>query len=1047
MSKNLKISVKFLHLRNLYFIVRMLVRQIMCRDADIPLIIYDEFTLLANLSAIAGRNHMKSQALILASCAMLNIVFCEVLLSDTFIYNPNTEGKWSDTSSWTDQSNQPISNDPSSILSDQIINIHKSSIMDIKGSNGKPFEVKELRFKSGGTLTLKHDLKTTYINKGLNSTETTDVAQHNIDLNGNTLYLGNAEDRKNNHIFGSVTSSVKGGKIVISSENLNGGGYSFHTNNGNSPLQIGTADSPLEIEVNNTSVGFSNAIINGNLTLNGGMLSFADRIYGVKTEINGNINVINNASFLYIGPSGKTTINGNINMETGCAMIGSYYYDATKINGDISLTGKNASFWSGFRKNDKIEINGNVFLENGNFQNGCYGSSKITGNVYQTGGKFQNSGIGGGKGEIYGTVNVSGGEFFNADKAEAKIFGAVTVANKGKFFNGKNNHGYITGSVKIAGGTFTNSDHSYFSGTIQGDVTVESGSFLNNHLGSRSGTSIMHQGSLFVKNTGSEANVVVGYGSKLTPDSFTFQSGTKFSAMLTRESGIIKTGTLQAVSRVGIANSGVGTFENGSIIYIDDKTASYELIKESASAGSIFEIAKADDKIDIDISKVIAKSAFVTYKPELTLDSSGKILTARIKKIEFKEIVPKKDKGIADALENAENVASKDLKEIIDTLDKQPTRSEFQIIVTGLNPHQYVSPSQIARGAGLAAFTQMSQYRSTRRLALLESIDEDSLELHINPMKTGFASAGLDNATILADVLPLSPGERYDRQFGSDKMINVFARATTGYTRVGNTANRIGLSSSRVGAIFGIDIRLHDNFLLGFTGSYDYNNVKFNSGLGGGRVNSYRFGPYAMLYHNEWFFEAELTIGLHDNKFTRHIPIAGKMYSPTGKYGAIDFTTSVGVGYDFDVNGLKITPRLNLQYQYYQANKFEEKNGGGANLVVYKYNTNSFSSHLSVEFWKRYELDYAKLLSVTPFASVGWRREWLDPGDLTSRFAGGGSSFNIDNDLFSRDIITLGAGCTFELSDQCNLDLRYQADIGTNHSVSQNAYIAIRYKF
>ena len=277
-------------------------------------------------------------------------------------------------------------------------------------------------------------------------------------------------------------------------------------------------------------------------------------------------------------------------------------------------------------------------------------------------------------------------------------------------------------------------------------------------------------------------------------------------------------------------------------------------------------------------------------------------------------------------------------------------------------------------------------------------------------------------------------------------MVSIYGRATTGYTRVGSGTNRIGLRSNSVGALFGFDVRVHENVIVGFAGSYDYQDINFSSSAGAGQVNTYRFGPYALVYAGDWFFETEATIGLHDNKFARRINFMG--VTAKSNYDAIDFTVAVGAGYDFKIAGFTITPRVNVQYQFYHAGAFTETQAGDANLHVDRYETSSISSRLGVELWRRFEFeDNQTLKSATPFFNIGWRKEWLAATDINSQFQAGGDSFNIDNDLYSRNAVYLGIGSTFELSDSLNLDLRYQADLGDRDNQTQNASINLRYRF
>ena len=407
--------------------------------------------------------------------------------------------------------------------------------------------------------------------------------------------------------------------------------------------------------------------------------------------------------------------------------------------------------------------------------------------------------------------------------------------------------------------------------------------------------------------------------------------------------------------------------------------------------------------------------------------------------------ITKRSKQVGKALDASYTTGfTNELYDVLEFLDGTPNNEHLDDYLSQLSPAQVNFGHYNARVSSLTASRNLSTFLSNRRLALKGK----RYKVALDPINSGLAYA--DNPAIasnpLAQILPRTPGEREsDREVGMDKMVSIYGRATTGYTRVGSSSGRIGLRSSSVGALFGFDVRVHENVVVGFAGSYDYSDVNFSNHLGGGQVNSYRFGPYALVYSGDWFFETEATIGLHDNKFGRRVGFMGA--TAKSNYDAIDFTLNVGGGYDFHVAGLTVTPRLNVQYQFYHAGGFEEKQAAGANLRVARYETSALSSRLGVELWKRFEFESDMMHAATPFFNIGWRREWLAPTDLTSQFVGGGDSFNIDNDLFSRNAIYLGIGSTFELTDSLNMDLRYQADLGDRENTQQNASINLRYRF
>ena len=560
-------------------------------------------------------------------------------------------------------------------------------------------------------------------------------------------------------------------------------------------------------------------------------------------------------------------------------------------------------------------------------------------------------------------------------------------------------------------------------GTISAPITIYGGRFFNKS-GDISGSSFtVHRGALRIKQDSSVA-------------SFSFMSKGKYITDVYETN----TGGIRDVHTYTLTATGSGTLEPGATIHIREGEEFIDI-----NDGDELTLMRADSGLPTDLSNI-----------NLTDYSAVLTFTLKLGGVDNKDIIAVADRTSYEAI--GETTIAKEvgteldiireeqeahLRDFLYELERVPTREGINRVLLALAPRQQLSARLLAHNSGLAALSQMTEYRTTRRQAL-KGIP---YKLTINPTDTGFASADKNPGTTLAQALPLTPGEREERKIGTDQMVNIYARATTGYTRVGSGGGRIGLGASRVGAVFGIDMRLHENILIGFTGSYDYNNVEFASNLGNGRINSYRFGPYAMIFHNDWFFESELTLGIHDNRFKRNVVVSGTTYRPKSNFDAIDFTASIGGGYDFHIGGYTITPRANIQYQFYHSNRYSEKNGGDVALKINRYNTNALSTRIGVELWKKFEIEENYLSAVTPFLNVGWRHEWLAPTDLKTQFQEGGSSFNVDNDLFSRNSIYIGAGSSFEISEQLNFDIRYQADLGDRRNISQNAYLSLRYRF
>lgn len=381
----------------------------------------------------------------------------------------------------------------------------------------------------------------------------------------------------------------------------------------------------------------------------------------------------------------------------------------------------------------------------------------------------------------------------------------------------------------------------------------------------------------------------------------------------------------------------------------------------------------------------------------------------------------------------------------MDHVDLAPTVEAFNRALLMSGPTNLLSSRFIIHEASIETTQQFSNYRAMRRQALLKSTSK----LTIDPAYAGFASSQALAGSDLAQVIDQqTPGERMDRKhdaIGMGENYNIFARVTTGFTRVGSSSDRVGLVSRRIGTVFGFDMKVHENIILGFAGSYNHNDIGLDDSFGKGDVDSFRIGPYGLLFKDQWFIESELTFGIHANRFTRYVEAGPGRFAPRSSFTAWDFTANVGGGYDFLIGQMVLTARGNIQYQYYGTKSFDEKDGQGADLHVDGYSDSALTTRFGLELSQKIEPGFVD--SLTPFLNVGWRRDWLSPDDVNSTFIGGGDAFRTTNDLWSRDSIYFGCGTTIEISDQLNLDLRYQADIGDRENRSQNAYVSLRYQF
>ena len=813
------------------------------------------------------------------------------------------------------------------------------------------------------------------------------------------------------------TGTITGGSMTINNGyvenrgNISGVNFSLDGDSANNILGnlINTGEmDDVEIDLNNGKLSCYNGSSIKNSIIN---LSQNSVINWGKTE-NTELNVTGGYWHNVAGVEGNP-ISGSIE-NSSISLTGGYLVNQGTIEqSTVTIDAYDGSETIARLNNDGTVVNTSVVIENGYITTSE--NSSITG-----GSITANNG---------GTVKFRGGTI-SADTVCTYNSGSTLNVEAGIYTHDSGDT--INGAtLNITGGEFYNGLRQASTGTIAGSIVLGGGASLALFVNNDSREAALSGASLRVKNNGKFIAVA---DSKV--ESFSLEAGAVLETTLNEQNSLLSAKKIYTENSGEIQDNVIVSIKRGQInkIVNDQK-----VILATAASGLLVDSAKLIlDSSDFDNTM---------FKLGFTLGDDNKNLYLNYSRAaSYEKIAIAPNKSIAKTIDNIIETrdVTEELEKLIVELDQTPDSKTKNICMLELQPRQQEYSYLNARATSADAAQILSRFLATRRLALRGV----PYKLTIDPAVFGLASTNSPASlgSSLAQVSPKLPGERVaDREIGMDKIVSVYGRATSGYTRVGASSERIGLRASKVGGLVGFDVRVHENVILGFAGSYDYSDINYMQNLGNGQVNSYRFGPYAMVYAQNWFFQAEATIGLHENKFDRRVSLANE--TAKSDYDAIDFSVQIGAGVDLDIGGINVTPSLNIQYQFYQSDAFDEKNAPSAALHVDRYDTSAISSRLGIEIWKRFEFDSKIMQSATPFLNVGWRKEWLAPTNLTSQFIGGGDAFNTDNDLYSRNAIYLGIGSTFELTDSLNLDLNYQVSLGDRDNQSQYASINLRWKF
>ena len=302
------------------------------------------------------------------------------------------------------------------------------------------------------------------------------------------------------------------------------------------------------------------------------------------------------------------------------------------------------------------------------------------------------------------------------------------------------------------------------------------------------------------------------------------------------------------------------------------------------------------------------------------------------------------------------------------------------------------------------------------------------------PMLPSQAARGPDPSLMLVDAAydPFLLAQVVDRArrqpeepLAPEATTYFFAQPFGDFYRKDTTVNQLGYRADTGGIQFGMDRLVSPHVLVGLSGGYGHTEIDVSRGGGGGRIDTFRVGPYASLFDDRAFVDAAVTYGAHRNEMHRRIRFGGVNRTAESDYLGHDITAYLGGGYRIDLGGWSATPHASAQYTWYRRRGFSETGAGAANLNVDPDTSQSMQSRLGLSISRVFTCDSVK---VCPEAFGGWWHEFLGDQSLEAHFAQGVARFRTERE-FSRNGAYYGAGVSVLLNENVSVYLRWQGTV------------------
>lgn len=464
--------------------------------------------------------------------------------------------------------------------------------------------------------------------------------------------------------------------------------------------------------------------------------------------------------------------------------------------------------------------------------------------------------------------------------------------------------------------------------------------------------------------------------------------------------------------------SGSATLAAGSTISVVDISTGGFIIR----TGDQFTIIRTTGGVTDSGATIMDNSAVLSFAGSV-VGTNYILEAARISS--FSDAVTGgNNKRTMAAIDSDEAVATGDYATIIAALQGLNT-AQLNDAADDLNPVPHASASMLSVVTTQQMASGMSNYLGARRMGTEQARMADLRSPNSNLL---LADAS-DNPHLLAMVIK----ENSDRQEKQDGDIRGFLRPFGVFYKQNGTKELTGFSAQAVGTQFGFDRNRGQNLILGIGGGYSHSFIDFDNNRGDGDVDSFRLGPYATYYNDDYYIDGSVTFGYHNIKNERDIAFGAINRTAKSDYDAYDLSVYVGGGYDIESDNWTLSPNTSLQYINYHSEEFKESGAGAAGLKVSARTSESLRSKLGLNVSRIFDVGERKIATEL---FCGWAHEFMDEENVGANFVDGTAKFTNDIDSDRDDSVYYGVGLSTLIKENVSAYIRYEGETSSGNNIN-----------
>ncbi|TSA34114.1 MAG: hypothetical protein D4R65_06725 [Verrucomicrobiaceae bacterium] len=248
------------------------------------------------------------------------------------------------------------------------------------------------------------------------------------------------------------------------------------------------------------------------------------------------------------------------------------------------------------------------------------------------------------------------------------------------------------------------------------------------------------------------------------------------------------------------------------------------------------------------------------------------------------------------------------------------------------------------------------------------------------------------------------------------------------------------------GVLVGGDYRWSEHFVTGVYGGYQGTYSKYGNG-GVTTINAVDFGLYAGYQNGGFYTDAILGGGSSSYAVRRPIQFSTVDRTAISRPDGGQFTSYLGLGYDWQAGNFTFGPVLTGQYTYAGIAPFTENGAGALDLAVGQQNASSLRTSIGGRIAYTWKL--SENIALIPEGRLFWQHEFMEnPRNISSSLdGGGGPSFDYTTSAPDRDAVFAGAGISAQFGPNWNAYVYYNADFGRQDYISHSISTGLNFKF